>query len=213
MAGIDKNNLKENYGYFLTLPDEQLVLAERKHKILIIYEIIIALFLTLGATFIAYSILLYYLHSPSIFIAVFLVIFCTSTSLIAKIIIDWYLHIYIITNKKILEVYYSPLFFYKTSGVQLNQVRCTEIDEKRDGIINEILDKGDVILTFDRPTHQEEFVLTDIRNPRQIALTLSNMFARFEPDTSQPIWYKMPRKTNIPPFSKQIFGGYSFGGR
>lgn len=207
------NYMTERFDYFLTLPDEQLIIAERRHVMVIFSEIVTVLFLGTAMSAVSSVIFLFYVHSPPVFIAVLMVILCGCISLAVKTIIDWYLHLYIVTNKKILEIYYSPLFFYKITGVQLNQVRCTEIDEKKRGILNEILDVGDVVLTFDRPTHQEEFLIRDVRNPRQIALTLSNMFANLEPDNNtQPIWYKLPKKINIFPNTGQIFGKFSVEG-
>jgi hypothetical protein len=105
------------------------------------------------------------------------IVFSVVITLSIKSVIDWYFNIYIVTNKKITEICYKPLSSRQVSGILLNQVRCTEIDTKINGIINEFLDVGDIIITFDRPTHQEEFVLTDIEDPKRIETYLENSFS------------------------------------
>ncbi len=89
-------------------------------------------------------------------------------SLALRSIIDWYFNVYVVTSRKIIEVSYSPLSSHTINQVLLDQVRCTEIDTKIEGILNDVLDIGNVVITFDRPTHQEEFAFEYVKNPREI---------------------------------------------
>lgn len=60
----------------------------------------------------------------------------------------------------------KPFFSEGVSDILLNLVRCTEIDTHTRGVINQMFDKGDIYITFDRPTHEEGFILKDIDSPR-----------------------------------------------
>lgn len=113
-----------------------------------------------------------------------------SLTVITKMIIDWYFHIYILTNRKILEFRYTPLTSYIVNDIMLDRVFCTEVDYQTSGILHDLLDLGDVIITFDRPTHQEEFVLRDIQECGQIGVFLTKQLLDDNPrDPITPIWF------------------------
>lgn len=125
-------------------------------------------------------------------------------------IIDWYYHIYIVTNKKILEVNYAPLFSHEINEVLLEQVRCTEIDIRAHGILSQLLDTGDVVLTFDRPTHQEELALTYIKNPKELGVLLSGYLNISIDAPYSPVLYGQKNDKKLFAFSTQIFPRRSF---
>lgn len=201
--------------YFINLPEEKLLIVERKHWIVLCIPIV-ALFSASIPFYVAlYLIFGYFFHYPAILISGILAILCVTISLIVKIIIDWYFHLFIISNKKILEVSYSPLFSYNANGVLLDQVRITEIDEKRRGILHELIDVGDITVTFDRPTHQEEFVFTEIQNPRKFAAELSKTFTSLssanETSSNFPVWFRPRSSVSSAAPNKRIFTRYSIG--
>lgn len=213
MAGITEKKIPSPLEYFITLPDEQLVLAERKHPVILCREIINIIALSIPFYLILFVLFDKLLHYPTLFISGILVVICATLSLIVKASVDWYFHLFIVTNRKILEVYFSPLYFYRINIVLLDQVRCTEIDEKKHGILNELVDMGDIVITFDRPTHEEEFILTDIQNPRKIAVLLNNMFSTLDANAIRPIWFRAHQTTAPEAISKQGTGRFSLGGR
>ena len=92
-----------------------------------------------------------------------------------KVIIEWYFHMFIVTNKKILEIVYIPLSSYTVNDVFLEQVKCTEIDIRMSGFLREMLGIGDIAMTFDRPTHREEFVLSNMTHARQVGSLLTQL--------------------------------------
>ena len=55
----------------------------------------------------------------------------------------------------------------------LDRVNCTEVDLQSNGFFNEIIDMGDICITFDRPTRREEFVLKDIQGSHELATYLT----------------------------------------
>lgn len=161
---------------FVTLAGEKLILARRRHWSAFVFPTIfigaigvVAVLLVIFASSVLNS------FSPLLF-ALLIGIIVLLLSFVAKIITDWYFNLYIVTNRKILEVSYKPLASREVNEVLLDQVRCTEIDTKIEGLVNEVLDVGDIIVTFDRPTHQEEFVFTKIGNPRSIEYDLECAF-------------------------------------
>lgn len=216
MAGAnEQQHIPGPLSCFITLPDEKLILAERRHWIVLSTELTTIIVMSFPFYIVLYIVFVKLIHHPTLFISGVLVVASSTISLFVKTIIDWYFHLFIVTNRKILEVWFSPLFFYKINGVLLDQVRCTEIDEKKHGIMNELVDVGDIIITFDRPTHQEEFVLTAIKNPRKVAMLLSDMFSNLQtnPTTAQPVWYHTSQNSISAALNKQIKGRFSLGGR
>ena len=177
---------------FLTLVGEEAILAKRKHWFVLVVPIFFVLLLLFifGSTFLTLPLLVSPLFPYWIILSGLIFIFTVSFSLITKIIVDWYCHFYIVTTKKILEVCHTPLSSSKVNEVLLDRVRCTEVDVKVNGIVNEIIEKGDVIVTFDRPTHQEEFILQDVKDPRSIGLFLSDIFEIDGQARENTSWYK-----------------------
>lgn len=167
---------------FITLPGEQLILAQRKHWYSFVFPILVLSFIDIASVtglIILSSIFPSYIQlllSFALFIAI------VGATFIGKFIVDWYFNFYVITSKKIVEVSYKPLTSRHTNEILLDQVKCTEIDTRVDGIIHELLDIGDVIITFDRPTHQEEFVLADMSDPKKIESNLENALCKVGED-------------------------------
>ncbi len=160
--------LKGDWSTFLNLEGEELFLVKRRHVFVLIYPILLIIFLTVFFSSTAFFFFNYLVGSLALFIITFLLILSTSMSMVAHTIVYWYFHIYVLTNRKILEVWYTPLSAHVINDVFLDKVNCTEIDLSSRGFFHELIDMGDLTITFDRPTHQEEFVLRDIKNCDEI---------------------------------------------
>jgi hypothetical protein len=179
-----------NWQTFITLKGEKLLMAIRKHPFVLAMPIIAVIVLT-GVLLIAGFVLfnrVYY--SLPLLAASSLLLVSFALAVIAKLIIDWYFHIYILTNRKLFEFRYTPLTSYLVNEIMLDRVYCTEVDSQTNGFLHDLLDLGDVIITFDRPTHQEEFVLRDIQYCNQIGTFLTKQLMdgkQYEPIT--PIWF------------------------
>ena len=181
-----------NWNVFLTLRDEHLLLVKRKHPFVVLLPIFLILLLTLF--FIGSSYFLFHnlIDSSSLFFISTLLLVSIAISLVTKTIIDWYFHMYILTNRKILELKYTPLTSYMFNDVMLDRVSCTEIDLQSNGFLNELIDMGNILITFDRPTHQEEFVLRDVQGSHALAtyLTQQLLDGKQQQNGMQPIWFK-----------------------
>jgi len=174
----------------------------------VFFSIIIAI----AATLSLYYFFILKTSQIGLFISSVFVVILIATSAIAKIVVDWHCHFYILTTNRILEVCYKPLFSNYINNVILNQVKSTEIDIEKAGIINQLLDMGNVIVTFDRPTHQEEFRLMNIKNPKEIGFLMSDVLDIEKPDMmSSPMWYKSKNEENRFRITEEIFPGHSFG--
>ncbi len=184
---------KGDWQTFLSLKGEKILMVTRKHHFVVIVPIIIISCLALFFISSAFFFFEYILISHSLFIVTTLLLISAAISLITKAIIDWYFHMYMVTNRKILELRYTPLTSYLVNDVMLDRVSCTEIDLRTNGFLNELIDMGDIIMTFDRPTHQEEFVLKDICGSHKLAnfLTQKLMDDR-EQEPVLPMWYRRP---------------------
>lgn len=172
---------------------EKFLLITRKHWFVLAIPLFAVFFtsailagLSLFISFIIPSLALqFYVAITGLF-----VILTFSLTFITKIIVDWYCHLYIVTTKKIMEVYHTPLSTLQINEVLLDKVRCTEVDVKVNGLINEVIDVGDVVVTFDRPTHQEEFTLENIKDPQSVALFLSDVFDQGQEEKGVVSWYR-----------------------
>ena len=204
---IDYEVFPQHADTLFLLPGEKMILHKRQHVFAVIIPIIIASILgTVALLFLASSLFFFY-HARFIIILASGCVITTILFLITKTIIDWYFHMYMVTNRRILEFQYRPFFSQDINDVLLDQVRCTEIDVQIHGYVHGLIDVGDIIITFDRPTHQQEFVLHDIKSPRKISTMLGELL-NTPKDTmiSYPTWYTNPTsETKEYIFSEQLY--------
>lgn len=187
----------------LTLPGEKTLLIKRKHIFSTVVPLSILAILSVGVFTSSLFFFDTMLHALYITLISSLLILIVTLNTVAKIFIDWYFHSYIVTTRRILEVCYQPFFSQNVNDVLLDQVRCTEIDVKIHGYINGLINIGDIIITFDRPTHQTEFILHDIKNPRKIGTILGNMLNT--PNAVTPSWYDQSNRQYPFSFPKNMF--------
>lgn len=169
-----KQTIKQDLRKFISLPGEEIIFIKRKHIFHLLFPLLLIVFLTvlILAGLITLS-LSPYISWQLLVVSVGIVV-ATSLFLTGKNIVEWNFHWYVITNRKILEVCYVPLSTYYINDILLDQVHCTEVDIRADGIINELLDMGDINIAFDRPTHHEGFLIHNVRSARKLGLFLSN---------------------------------------
>ena len=163
----------EQISKFKLFEGEKMIFACREHRLLLFLrllgQVIVGLVVACGFMMIFYI----FFHSISLAIGSFFLVTLLTWSLNVRALIHWCFHIYIATNKQVIEVHYSPLFSHEINSVLLDQIRCTEIDVEMHGLIPEMIGIGNVEITFDRPTHKDEFVIRGIRSPRAIAKLFS----------------------------------------
>lgn len=186
--------IKGDWKSFLTLKDEQLLLVKRRHPFVAFMPILLTILLTIFFIGCAFVVFEFFLLSPTLFFITTLVMLSIATSIVTKVLIDWYFHMYILTTRRILELRYTPLTSYAVNDVMLDRVNCTEIDLQTNGFLNELIDLGDILITFDRPTHQEEFILKDIQGSHKLARFLTQqLMDGKQSDLTHPIWFKQRR--------------------
>src|SRR5260221_2223375 len=211
-----KFNIKESFQQFFTLRGEELLFIKRQHVLLTIMNMAIAVCfgIFLGVCILLWS--KFILAIPlSLFLCLYLALALFTISLVAKFFVDWYFHIYIITNRKILEVCYKPLFSKVISTVPLDQVRCLEVNAQTNGIINTLFDIGHLYCHFDMLTHQDTFIMSHIHAPEKfgvkLADTLNTIISSRVPTQIMPL----PLDTNqTSPEQKMpvVASFYAFGG-
>jgi membrane-associated HD superfamily phosphohydrolase len=190
--------IKGNWTSFLGLKGEELLLVQRRHIFLLVYPIFLNFLIFLIFSAAAYFIFSYVLPSLPLLILSLLLMLCVAISLSIYTAVYWYFHLYILTNRKILEVKYTPLFSHVVNDIFLDKVNCTEIDLSSKGFFHELIDLGDVTITFDRPTHQEEFVLQDIKNCDEIGKFLTQKLMDGQRERlGDTIWFRS--RSNLVP--------------
>lgn len=156
-----------------TLPNEKVLIAKRQHPLVLLLPIIVTLLISSFLIAVgSYGIIR--INSPPLLFAYILLIGTLAIASLLKIIIDWFLHLYIVTDRKILEIQYIPFFKDKIASIFLDQVRVTEVDTKITSFIHELFDMGDVTIGFDRPSHEELCMFLNIKNPRETGTLLAN---------------------------------------
>lgn len=171
------------------LPGEILHIIKRKHWFVLVGPLLTLFGIALFSSIAAALLTLLFRVNIGATLLLFFFILLTTLGLTGKIVTDWLFNFYVITSHKISETRIHPLFGDSIAEVLLNQVRCTEVDIVNNGFINQILNKGNVQITFDRPTHKEEFVLSDISNPREVGTFLSDVLIQQQRNT-QGLWVK-----------------------
>jgi len=202
--------IKPIYESPLVDPHEKILLRRREHWLPLVISIVFTL--TLGILLALLNLFLFLRVFPniSLFLTLNLVILLSSLTLISKLIADWHCHFYLLTNRRVLEVSYKPLFASTINNVILNQVKSTEIDIEKKGLINQIFDIGNVIITFDRPTHQEEFRFTNIRDPKSVGFLLADVLDMNKAELdlmTNPVWYRSRDKEKPYRITDEIFPG------
>src|SRR3989344_1167452 len=192
--------------------EEKILLRKRQHWLVLIMPVFFSIIIAIVVSSFLYYLLILKISQVGLFISSALIVILITSSAIAKILVDWHCHFYILTTNRILEVCYKPLFSNYINNIILNQVKSTEIDIEKTGIINQLLDIGNVIITFDRPTHQEEFRLMNIKDPKEIGFLMSDVLDIEKPDMMDaPIWYKSKNEEHRFRITEEIFPGHSFG--
>ena len=194
MRGTSNSFLEVIGSKFVTLPGERLILVQRKHWYSFVSPILIVAIVAIASIFGLIILSSVFTFSINLLVASGLFIIILAATFIGKLIVDWYFNFYIVTSRKIIEVSYKPLSSRDINEILLDQVKCTEIDTRVDGIIHELLDIGDVIIAFDRPTRQEEFVLADMGDPKKIEADLENALyptgdVAHQSKTQQASWF------------------------
>ena len=200
----------EGISFCLTLPGEQVLVAKRQHPFTLLLRIIglagiWAILIFFGT--VAYTLI----NSLPLFFAYALLTTAIAMNTALKVAIDWYYHIYIVTNRKILEVRSRPLFSDKIDNVILDQVRTTEIDTSMPSPIHELVDMGDVVLGFDRPSHEKPFVLEQIKNPEDTASFLSEILEGIMKPGS--VWLSNKRPNEVLKTTEDVYSSGLVGGK
>jgi len=189
----------------LSLSDEEIIIAKRKHVLVLIATSVSILFTGIFTTGLLIYLLYTILQSPPLTISFVLIALTLTSFAISKAIVDWYYHIYIVTTRKILEVKCIPFFADTIDNVFLDQVRTTEVDTIIPSFIHELLDIGSVTVAFDRPSHDEVYTLSNIKDPRETAKFLADALE----DLMRPasVWFNHERGNEITKFTEDVFNG------
>lgn len=168
---------EHNYSNFLNESDEKILAAVRVHPITILPILALSPLVTLS--FLAVSVFSYYISGSILLLIISLLLsLSVGTMLFIKILTDWYFHSYIVTNRKIQEIAFSPFTSCIINEILLDQVKVTEVDMHTNGLIFDLLKIGDIMITFDRPTHLHEFELKNIKNYRKVGQILCQELVR-----------------------------------
>ncbi len=191
---------------------EEILLRRRQHWFTLLVPVLFTFTVAAILVISLFYILILRLNNFPVFISITLIIFLLASSIITKLIVDWHCHFYILTLDRILEISYKPLFTDYINNIILNQVKSTEIDVEKNGFINQILDIGDVYVTFDRPTHREQFALTGIKDPRSVGFLMSEVLDVEKRDFMEnPVWYKTNNIRKPFRITEEIFPGKILG--
>lgn len=196
--------LDDDVKNFLTLEDEKIITCKRQHWLVIIPPVSLIILTALFSILLIVFLFIYLLQSFVLLISLTLLISAVTMTLITKTAIDWQHHIYIITNRKIMEIICAPLFSDNINDVFLDQVRTTEVVSKIGSILGEIFNIGDVTIAFDRPSKEEVFILKNISNPQETSIQISNGLKTVMHEGPQ-IWFQKGESLNQFKYNEDVF--------
>lgn len=185
---------------------EETLLAIRPHWLEFIPTLLLIILGTLSAEGII--IMLVLPHFPFIYLSLLAIVCTLIVGVLGAVftIAHWFFHGYVLTESRIMEFYSLPLLMHMTNGILLNQVRCTEIDFAKNGLLHHLFNIGDITITFDRPTRQEEFVLRHISMPEEVSLSLSTILdTRPTSKDLHPLWKKASSRAPQVLFVNDLF--------
>ena len=208
MINVKPFVLSGDWKSFLTMSTEKLLVVTRRHFIVLVGPFVSLL--AVGIIFVASSIYFFsaIYSSKLLLLSCILTIVSIVLTLSAKIIIDWYFNLYVATSRKLLEVKYSPLISFNFNQVLLDQVKCTELDMSKSGILSDFIDVGSIGITFDRPTHYEVFYFENIPESKEIGIHLSNEYAELgKLDNKNQYWFRQNynNPTNRMNYMEEVF--------
>lgn len=189
------------------LKEERVLLRKRTHVFILIQAIFDSTVFYLATILLSGLFFARFLPDPTLLFIIILISIMIYANAVIKFIMDWYCHFYILTNKRMVQITYKPLFSKYINNVIMHQVKSTEIDVEMDGILNQLLNMGNVIITFDRPTHTEEFRLEHIHDPRPCCLLLAEVLDVTKKEQTEPLWFRRRDKGGKFRIIEEIFPG------
>lgn len=187
---IQQRFIKEILSY-LSTSEERLLYVGKPSAFTLVPRFLVVILGFITSYILLHFVTLSYLDNPLSYVLGIVTLIIGVIIVSALLTLQWLFNFYIVTNKKIIDLEYAPPLSHNLSTILLDQVRCTEIDMQKNGLLRELLDIGDVTITFDRPTHQEAFVLKGIRHPERVDLYLGDALTSLRSDTPvQPFWFK-----------------------
>lgn len=206
MPSDEKSFVLSDCSKILALQGEDIYLALRQHIFTLISSCTLILFIGFFFWLMALGSFLI-LNSWLITSLMLMIIFLVILSLFAQILINWFYHIYIVTDRKLLEIKYFPMSAYVSNEVLLDQIKCTEVDMNTKGILYQLFNIGNITVSFDRPTHMQEFVMLNIKNYRQVGKLLTNKLVtktESPAEKSKQLWTKKNDGTGKISFREEI---------
>lgn len=188
------------YDHYVTMPGEKMICAVRSTWLVMLWSLVNMIGLWVMTSVVIFVVMFLTRISYWFGISMIGLVSMILITAITKVVADWYFHFYIVTNRKILEVWHSPLISHSTNEVLLDQVRVTEIDVATGGIVEELLNIGSIKLVFDRPSHDESFTLKNIENPKKVGSLLADNLESLM--STQPVWFGRTNRVSPVHFSE-----------
>jgi hypothetical protein len=174
MQADKKQSLIERH--FITRPGEKLLFATSRHVFTLIGPFVSTIIFSIVTLVLAFFLQNSFQFPVFVLVGVVFFVLLAASTILMKLVVDWYFHFYVITNYKILEVCYKPFFSKDIYVVPLDQMRCVEVTAKTYGFLNTLYDIGDVTIQLDFLTHQDNFTMTNISSPQRTSIMLSDIF-------------------------------------
>lgn len=193
---------------------ETLLLRKRNHWYVLAQPLIFTNLILLATILFTSYFFFNFLNDLLLFIIILLMVLMIYANGIIKLLADWYCHFYVLTSRRIMEISYKPLFSKTMNNVIISQVKSTEIDVEMEGMLAQLLDIGSVIITFDRPTHQQEFCMHSIKDPKSVGFLLAEQLDQRKINSMEsPVWVRAKNKNKGDRFRfiEEIFPSESLG--
>ena len=162
--------------------DEHILFEVRKHWFVLAKETTIGFFAFIGpAIFYAiFSVLPIEVNTPGNGIVLFLFIYCLWLIIVWIFLFiawtDYYLDVWIITNKKLIDVEQKGLFNREIATMQLSKIQDVTSEQK--GIVASMLVFGD--LHVQTAGREKEFVIRNVKDPNSLRKQLNDALVKYQ---------------------------------
>jgi hypothetical protein len=95
-----------------------------------------------------------------------------------------------------------PFYTDNVDEVFLDQVRTTEVDVQVPTMIHDFLNIGSIVISFDRPSHDKMFVISNISNPRRLGFHIADALEVLMQST--PVWFNRQKTNDISKYSEDF---------
>jgi uncharacterized membrane protein YdbT with pleckstrin-like domain len=150
--------------------EEKVVLFLRQHPIVNLSWGILAVLMVLAPLVLGYFPFLSFLPGNFQLVAILIWYLITSAFVLEKFL-SWYFNIYIVTNKRVVDIDFYNLVYKEVSDADIDKVQ--DVTYTMGGVVRTLFNYGDVLIQT--AAEKTEFEFEAVSNPDEVAKTIQSL--------------------------------------